>query len=189
MSKSTLVHSRQFGITLIELMIVVILVAALLLIAMPSFAGLFSKTRVSTQTNAILETLHIARSYAITQQRNVHICHLDPSTMDSCDADRNFNSAWSVGWLVFVDTNNNKDLDQKDHVLKIVEMSGTVNIVFNQRGRLRFFPDGSARSAGFYICDRGQTSFRHVYLLHTGRARINKSLSEQQKSICHNINA
>lgn len=188
MSKTNAINTRQFGHSFIELVIVTALAAILLLLAMPSFASLYANTQVSTQTNAIIQTLHLARTHAVTQQRNVHICHLDRATMNTCDQDRGFNSAWSVGWLVFADNNRNKDLDDKDQVLQIVEMSDTINIVFNQRGRLRFFANGSARSAGFYICDRDQRSFRHLYLLHTGRARINKQLSERQKSICSNIN-
>jgi Tfp pilus assembly protein FimT len=182
------IHTPQSGHSFIELAIVAALATVLLSQAVPSFAGLYANTQVSTQSNAILQSLYLARSHAVTKQRNVHICHLDRSTMNTCDQDRGFNSAWSVGWLVFSDNNGNKDLDVKDQVLQIVEMSNTVNIVFNQRGRLRFFANGSSRSAGFYICDREQRSFRHIYLLHTGRARINQQLSERQKSICSNIN-
>ncbi|MFT4629411.1 MAG: type IV fimbrial biogenesis protein FimT [Arenicella sp.] len=182
------IHLRQSGHSFIELAIVTALAAILLSQAMPSFASLYANTQVSTQSNAILQSLHLARSHAVAKQRNVHICHLDRATMNTCDQDRGFNSTWSVGWLVFADNNSNKNLDDKDQVLQIIEMSNSVNIVFNQRGRLRFFANGSSRSAGFYICDRKQRSFRHIYLLHTGRARINQQLSERQKSICNNAN-
>ena len=188
MSTTKPIHSHQSGHTFIEQIIAAALAAILLVLAMPNFAGLYADTQVTTQTNALIQTLHLARTHAVTQQRNVHVCHLDHNTMNSCDQDRGFNSAWSVGWLVFADNNRNRDLDEKDQVLQIVEMSDTVNIVFNQHGRLRFFANGSSRSAGFYVCDRNQKSFRHIYLLHTGRARINQQLSARQKSICSNIN-
>lgn len=182
------IHSRQSGHSFIEPVIVTALAAILLSQAMPSFAGLYANTQVSTQTNAILQSLYLARSHAVAQQRNVYICHLDRTTMNTCDQDRGFNSAWSVGWLVFADNNHDKNLDDKDQILQIVEMSNSVNIVFNQKGRLRFFANGSSRSAGFYICDRKQRTFRHIYLLHTGRARLNQKLTSRQKSICSNIN-
>lgn len=177
------------GFTLIELMVAITVAAVLASAAVPSFASLIARNKVTTQTNAILESLYLARSYAIVKQRNVHVCHLNAETNSSCSEDRNYKSKWSHGWLVFADNNGDRNFDDKDELLQIVEMPDSVNIVFNQRGRLRFFPDGSARSSGFYVCDRNQQSFKHVYLLHTGRARINQKLSAKQKSTCDKLDS
>ena len=175
------------GFTLVELMVTLTVSAILATAAAPSFANLIARNKVLIQTNAILESLYLARSYAIVKQRNVHVCHLDPETNSSCSEDRNYNSKWSHGWLVFADNNGDRNFDGNDELLQVVEMPDSVNIVFNQRGRLRFFPDGSARSSGFYICDRQQNSFQHIYLLHSGRARINQKMNAKQKSTCGNL--
>lgn len=186
-SRSRTANSRrieQSGHTFIELVIAGAIAAVLISAATPSLAGLYAQTQVTTTTNSLIQSLHLARTHAISRQRNVHVCHLNPDTLNSCDMDRGFNSTWSVGWLIFADLNGNRDLDTDDDVLQIVHKTNSANIVFNQRGRLRYFANGSARSAGFYVCDPQQKSFRHIYLLYTGRARVNETLSQTQKSIC-----
>ena len=184
-------NSLMQGLTLIELVSSLAIALILTGLAIPSMTNLVSKNRVISQSNSILGSLSLARSHAINTQKNVHICHLKSAgeakskrTPVQCDSNRGFNSKWSNGWIIFADNDYNNEFTEADDLLRVVEMRDTVNIVFNQRGRLRFFSDGSARSAGFYVCDRKQQSFRHVYLLHSGRARINQNLSAKQKNTC-----
>lgn len=177
----------QGGVSLLQLMVTVAIAVILTGTAVPSFASLLAKTRVTTQNSAVIQTLSLARSYAVSRQQTVHICQLDPTTNNRCDQKRGYNSDWSHGWLLFADGNANNEFDHKDELLRIVKMPETVNIVFNQRGRLRFFPDGRARSAGFYLCDQQSQNVRHVYLLHTGRTRTDHNLSARQKSICKSV--
>ena len=179
------------GFTLIELLSSLAILLLLTGLAIPSMANLIAKNRVITQSNSIIGSLNLARSYAINTQKNVHICHLssdgDANSKNhpvKCDTNRDFNRKWSNGWIVFADNDADNEFTDVDDLLRVVEMHNPINIVFNQRGRLRYFGNGSARSAGFYVCDLQQQSFRHVYLLHTGRARINQNLTAKQKKIC-----
>ena len=176
--------NSQLGFTLIELMVTITIAAIIISISIPSFASLLARNKVTVQTNALFESLYLARNYAITEQKKVHVCHRDNSNSTECDPQRNYNSAWHNGWLVFVDKNDNNDYDQNDKLIRVFEPTTQTNIVFNQQGRLRFFPNGSARSAGFYVCDQQQKTYRHVYLLHSGRVRSNSSMTVQQKATC-----
>lgn len=172
------------GFSLIELMVTITIMTILIGISVPSFASLMARNKVTVQTNALFESLYLARSYAISQQKKVLVCHMSqPDSMD-CSTQRNYNTPWVNGWLVFADVNNNGEYDNDDRLIKVMQANNHANIIFNQQGRLRFFPDGSARSAGFYICDKQQQTYRHIYLLHSGRARINETLSTQQKEHC-----
>jgi len=178
--------SRLFGFTLLELIVSISLIAILVGIAAPSFASMLARSQLRTQTHQLIESLYLARNHALTEQTIVHICQLNKESTTQCGITYNSNRSWSHGWLVFADINGNNNFDGNDRLIRSIKMPDTINIVFNQRGRLRFFPDGSSRSAGFYLCDRDKQLFRHVYLLHTGRARVNEKLSARQKSKCKN---
>lgn len=177
----------QSGFNLIELLVFIAILTIIAGAAIPSFASLISRNQVVVQSNTLLGSLHLARSYAITQQKNVHVCHIDQEDLQACSEARGYNSDWSSGWLVFVDVNNNNDFDNADHLVRSFLSNSQTNIVFNQRGRLRFFPDGSSRSAGFYVCDKQQLNYRHVYLLYSGRARIGAQLNTTQKVRCDEV--
>lgn len=182
--KKTNNYYLYLGFSLIELMVGITIALIIMGISIPSFAGLMSRNKVTLQTNSIFQSLYLARSYAITEQKHVHVCHMSQPNSMQCHQQKGYNSTWSNGWLVFVDKNNDNEYDDDDKLVKAFQSINQTNIVFNQQGRLRFFPDGSSRSAGFYICDQQQQAYRHVYLLHTGRARTNQSLTNKQKAIC-----
>lgn len=179
--------SNSAGFSLTELMIAIAILSIVSGMAIPSFGALIARNQLTTQSNAILTSLYLARSYAITQQKNVHICQLNINGTETCSANTDSNRNWSKGWLVFADLNGNNNFDADDSLITVLQTNETTNIVFNQRGRLRFFPDGSARSAGFYLCNKEYEQYKHIYLLYSGRARVNETLSKKQKSICTSI--
>ncbi len=176
-------RSTQSGYTLLEALFSIALSGILILLAAPSFASLIVRNELTTQSNAVLESLYYARSQAIAHQHNVHICNTSAGKQ-RCSTDYSSNRNWSDGWLIFADKNLNNELDDGDEILRTVEHKGNITIVFNQRGRLRYFPTGSARSAGFYLCSAEYEDARHILLLHTGRARVNQNLSDRQRDIC-----
>jgi type IV fimbrial biogenesis protein FimT len=174
---------KQLGYTIMEVLVTSTILLVLTSIAVPSFAAILSRAQVSTSASALYETLFLARNEALARQQIVHICQVGGS-METCDSDYSANRDWSRGWLVFADVNENNQLDSTDALIKTVPLQGETTIIFNQRGRLRFFPSGSSRGAGFYLCDKDATVFRHVFLFHSGRARISEKLSENQQRRC-----
>lgn len=176
-------HHR--GFTLIELLVTVSLLLVLALIATPSLAGLMSRTELDTNAAALHQSLNLARTRAITTQQTVHLCQLSQGS-DVCEEYYASRRSWGRGWLVFVDNNENNSFDEQDELLRVMRLNGKTNIVFNQRGRLRFFPDGSSRSAGFYLCSKDKLHHKHLYLLYSGRARIKGSLTSKNLETCAN---
>ncbi len=175
---------QSLGYTIIELLICVGIIGILSSIAIPSFANMVNKSRVSTTANSVLLSLVQARNYAITNRRIVLVCQIDEKASEQCARKRSANTNWSHGWLVYVDLNKNNELDSGDSVISVSTLNKGTSVIFNQRGRLRFFPDGSARSAGFYVCQANSDASRHVRLLYTGRARISDQLGPKQHATC-----
>lgn len=174
------------GFSLINLIVTIAITLVLASVAIPSFAGLLSRSVIEHSATNLQHSLTLARQYAITHNTTVQVCRMADDNRKQCHQKRDFNASWNQGWLVFSDTNKNNELDSADKILSVTQNNTKSSVVFNQRGRLRFFANGSARSAGFYICDRNQKNYRHVVLLHTGRTRTTDSLGLRQRTICNN---
>ncbi len=90
-------HRRMQGITLLELMVVVSIVAILLGVATSSYKSITTSSRMTNEVNGLLGDMQYARSEAIKQGLNVVVC---VSTTGTDCATGNFN--WNLGWIVFV---------------------------------------------------------------------------------------
>ena len=174
------------GFTLIDLIITIVISTTLITLAVPSFQNLTSRNRLISANNDLITALALARQKSITFSKDVYLCELLDE--ETCNEERPFNADWSKGWMVFIDNNLNGELDDDDTVSYVSyhpnrPTKQEVAIVFNQRGRLRFRADGSARSAGFYLCT--PRHHKHIFLLYSGRTRHNNDLDENQLEKCH----
>ena len=67
-------RNNAAGISLIELLVAVAIVAILLAIAFPNFEGSMRRNRLATTTNELLGSVALARSEAIRNTRGAGIC-------------------------------------------------------------------------------------------------------------------
>ena len=102
---------KQSGATLLELMVVLAVSAILLGVGVPSFVALTNGSRLTSATNELVSSLHLARSEAIKRNSRVVMC--TSATGASCVA----SGGWQQGWLVFHDPNNNAVLDSGETVI------------------------------------------------------------------------
>lgn len=87
----------QSGLTLIELLVAISVLAILLSIGIPSFQSMVAQNRATSAANELQSTLQFARSAAIAQARQVTVCAANFATSPpTCRADR----IWSGGWIV-----------------------------------------------------------------------------------------
>jgi type IV fimbrial biogenesis protein FimT len=90
------------GVTLIELVAVMGIVAVLMAIGIPSYKYVTNANRISSEINGLLGDLQFARSEAIKEGRTVSVCV--SSDAASCSSSST-NNAWNNGWIVFSDVN------------------------------------------------------------------------------------
>lgn len=176
--------NTQRGFTLLELLIACSVAMISLSIAVPSFASMVQSSRVKSTSHALNNSLLVARNHALNNRTRVIICHASSSAQTSCSNQRNRNTNWRNGLISFADRNANNELDSGDEIINKMTLNQDVAVVFNQNGRLRFFNDGSSRSAGFYICHKTTQHQRHIRILHTGRTRTMEKMSEKQSQTC-----
>ena len=169
------------GMTLLELLLVLAMMAVLSSLAAPSFRSLWVQRSVLLAAEALLGDLRYARSEALKRARPVLVCQSSNGT--SCSRD---GSDWAAGWLVFVDSNGNAQVDEASNdgptedVLRVQRPpSALASIVSNvSTGHsIAYQATGSAKSAAQTLLftpwgsDTPQ-SIRALCISLQGRARI-----------------
>lgn len=84
------------GVTVIELMVVTVVLAVLMLIAVPSFRDASLGSRLSAAANDLLASVQLARSEAI--KRNVAVTLCASADGATCAA----SGGWEQGWIIVV---------------------------------------------------------------------------------------
>jgi type IV fimbrial biogenesis protein FimT len=140
------------GITLVETMVTVTIMAVLLTLAMPSYRSSIESNQRTTYANQLVEDLNLARSEAIKRNTTVTVC---PSTDgSSCTGGR----SWSGGWLVFVDKDSSRDVNNGETVLRVHEalkLPSGWTAVHNAKNYVLLNPTGEfdgVGATGFRIC-------------------------------------
>lgn len=85
---------RRRGMTLVELMVVIAMIAILLGIASPSFIAYRRNAELTSTSNEFLAALSAARAEAMKRQLRAFVVPADGAT-------------WASGWIAFVDVNSN----------------------------------------------------------------------------------
>jgi type IV fimbrial biogenesis protein FimT len=124
--RRTQMPRRALGFTAIELLVVLAILAVLAALAGPSFGPLIERWRTNQAVNNITSTIYLARSEAIKRGGNVSVRKIANGT-DGCTFAPNAQE-WSCGWIIFVDTNNDENLDAGEEILQSFPMPTSVDI-------------------------------------------------------------
>ena len=120
------------GFTAIELMVAVSIVAILIALAGPSFTLLIERWRVRDATNAMTDTLYLARAEAIKRGGRIGI-QKNPKTTPGC-ALANTNQEWGCGWFVFVDSDDNGKWKSGEEILQTVSIPANTDVIHKSGG-------------------------------------------------------
>ena len=88
-------RAGQRGVTLVELMITIFVLAILTALAMPNFRGAMHRGDVRGATGALASSLAYARSEAVTRGTFVSVCA--STTGDACS----HSASYEGGWIVY----------------------------------------------------------------------------------------
>ena len=133
---SSTLNSCMKGVTLLELMISVSITSILAVIAIPNYNDFIIKMRVDNEISQLHRMLLITRNTAINSGQKAIVCPLNNN--NECSGQ------WENQLSVFIDTNDNKSLDDIESVLKIREAitEGDQLIYGKNRMMITFKPTG-----------------------------------------------
>jgi type IV fimbrial biogenesis protein FimT len=153
---------------MVELLIVIVVVAVLTSIALPSLTQLQTSNRMVARINKLSVAMHVARNEALKRGADVAICaaSADSDGTVNCDGD----AAWSEGWLVY------PAAAPAEKILvfngfsghdRIRSLNGNAVFTFNRYGF-------SNRTDTLVLCpkDRNQHQARALWLERSGRVRL-----------------
>jgi type IV fimbrial biogenesis protein FimT len=157
------------------------LVAVIVALGLPSFGSLLANSRLRAETNALFDSIYLARKESIVRRRAVTLC---PSLDGlSCDP---FNE-WSAGWIRFVNTDRDEPpvRDDGEPILHYHAVEPGVVITANRRGFTLRSTELRATNGTLVVCDpAGRAESRAVVVSYTGRPRVTRQDSSGKAYSC-----
>ena len=170
---------NQSGVSLIELLSTLVVVSILVSYSIPSLQQLLAANQLTGNINKLSSYLAYTRSEAIKQGQRITLCQ--SSSGQSCTGGND----WQLGWLLFIDSNNNKQFDSSEKLINSqAATSKGVKIIFNgSAGNDHFIyykPDGSSYPNGtFSVCTSTEPKIKKTLIISlSGRVRISKQTAQ-----------
>ena len=164
---------KQNGFTMIELLTAVAISSITLTFGVSSMQTLVVEQRVDSYAGNILQSVHNARQHAILKGKPITLC--------ASEDGQNCSENWSLGHLIFIDHNGNRELDEEDKILNHSSGSNTSDPVYWRSFRvadtLQFLPTGitNHQNGTFTICGKNEVErARAVIVTKTGRPRMSQ---------------
>ena len=150
---------QQAGVTLVELMVVIILLAILATLGMPLWHEFIERNRSQAILNALERSIQQARSIAVSQRTRIEVC--GASAQHQCQ------NNWQQGWLLRLSNNT-------DEIIQITELSHSeIKLIWaGFQPRIVFHPSGiTSMSNGRFVACRKQRVAWQLILNRQGRLR------------------
>jgi len=160
---------RAQGLSLLELLIVVSIIAVLAATALPGFTSLARRHQAQTTANNLFHAIQLAREQAVSVNRRATIRRL---------------AAWSDGWEVFIDDDGNGMRAGNEHLLLRQDISLPVLIKANApvSNYVSFTGSGESKTVNgaflagtLTVCSEDKSEALAIVISRGGRARIDKA--------------
>ncbi len=163
------------GVTLLELLVTVVIVAIAAAVGLPKLSQLVDDAAVASQADTLLQSLSFTRAEAVKRNARVTMCR--SSDGSSCAAAA-ASGQWRDGWIVFVDGGDAAVREAGDELLRVQaplgasgqilgggNVSDYVSYMSNGQTRLA---DGGAQAGSFSVCARAAGARRRRITLTPG---------------------
>lgn len=164
-------HKVSSGLTLLELMLMLFILAILLGVAMPDFRDLVQHKRSDVSIRTLVTAIELARTSAIVNNSLVTLCR--SKTGEECGG------KWEDGVLLFVDYDGDRKIDGDERIIRYFtfpELEGRLYWrAFQNRQYLQITPQGFTRyqNGNFTFCPQtgDLRHARQIILNRSGRIR------------------
>jgi type IV fimbrial biogenesis protein FimT len=159
----------QRGVTLLELMIALSVLAVLLAIGVPSYNNISRGNQIAAQSSTLLQTFTLARSEALKRGLRVSVCPIANDDTSTCLTAAD----WAGGWMVFEDDFGGAGtVDAGDRTLQLFAAAPGITIT-TAAAAVVYLPTAAVMtSASFDVSKGGCTGdqARTIAVATTGRA-------------------
>lgn len=175
-------RSTASGVTLIELLVLVALVAVILALGTPAMSSMVDSVRLTSGANTFFSSVLLARSEAAKRNARVVLCKSPGG--GACVS----TGGWEQGWIVFHDANNNASIDPGEVLLlREPALSSGIRLTGNSQvaDYLSYTPtgathliSGSFQAGTLTLCPHSATpvAARRIVISATGRPRTVKAM-------------
>ncbi|WP_308363768.1 MULTISPECIES: GspH/FimT family protein [unclassified Microbulbifer] len=162
---------REQGLTLLELLITLAVLAILLAIGLPGFSTIIQNSRLAANTEELRSAIHLARTAAVSRNQRVTLRNL---------------GSWELGWQAFADDNNNGVFDDGEQLLFSSGSLQSVRFETNApvSNYVSFIGTGESRKVGsamgafqagtIKVCTADNSQGNSLVLFRSGRLRTGK---------------
>lgn len=151
MKNNKKISVSQAGLTLLELLIAISIVAILLTTVAPAIQSILITSRITADLNSLSAVAQRARFTAVDEQSNVVMC---PTTnYESCV------SNWKNATMIFVDENGNGSRDTSEPLITTSDPLNSVNTIYGISGAITFNEQGGiSQAATITLCPKDNNS-------------------------------
>lgn len=159
-------NRKQQGVTLVELLIILVIVGVTLSMAAPAYQAMTARNRIATQTNDMLVAINLARSEALRIGGTVSV-----QAVASVSSDE-----FGEGWCVVVGNPGNctgalRSFNELGGSTTLNSVDDVSSLQFNSLGALTNI--GSDNNRSLDMCSPGQQG-RRIYINAIGRSKSHK---------------
>ena len=129
--------TKQKGVTLLEMMITVAILAIVLTVVAPNVQGILVKNRAVATMNELSTVIQYARNSAIDEQANAVFC--PSSDFATCTTN------WRNPKIVFIDVDNDGERDADEAILVATESLNATMTLTSTNDAITFDDSGAAR--------------------------------------------
>ena len=174
-----MVRRTTYGVTLIEMMVVLTISVLALSLAAPALDHIMARTKTTSAVNRLVGAVNLTRHTAVAFQTMATLCPL--KTNGRCGG------SWNATLTVFLDRNQNAWLEEEDTVInRISPVSDGTQVywrAFQNKPYLQMTPWGytNFQNGNFVICDESDSvkQAKQLVINIQGRTRINRRVNSQ----------